>query len=243
MNKKILIAVVAITGVAILYYILNINGNKREPIILTSNASYAEMSLDTLITEADLIVIGSVDKVHPSRWNTPSGKLPKGITVHTITPDKVIFTDVNFSVDQILKGQSNQKTVRIRSLGGVVGQDQMIVSGVASLEIGNTYLLFLGKDTGSTADITPGHYFVRGGLQGLYQISEGKATSFRDEWLLEELIAYIEKSLSGQVSLPTPTPIPTESLIETPLPFTDTPVATDLPIQTPFPTETTSPTP
>lgn len=196
MNKKNLITIAAIIGITILFYSLTIKKDTREPIIIKSNASYAEMSLDTLINEADLIVIGNLDVVYPARWNTSDGKLSKGTTVNTITPDKVIFTDVNFSVDQILKGQSDQKTVRIRSLGGIVGQDQMIVSGVASLETGKTYLLFLGRDTGSTADIDPGHYFVRGGLQGLYQISDGKAISVKDEWQLEDLIIHIQNSLS-----------------------------------------------
>lgn len=209
MNTKILITGTLILGLVILFYayflygdnnqyISSLNENKpqREPIIIKSNGSYEEMSLDTLVTESDLIVVGTVDKIHPGRWNTLDGKLPEGTTVLTITPDKVIFTDVDLSVNQMIKGQSNQNIVRIRSLGGIVEQDQMIVSGVASLEMGQTYLLFLGKDTGSTAEINPGHFFVKGGLQGLYQISDGRARSIRDEWQLEELISYIETSLS-----------------------------------------------
>lgn len=212
MNKKILMAMIVTIGIFILFYTSTTSKNKRESIIINSNVSYVEMSLDTLIKEADLIVIGNVDTIYPSRWNTPNGNLPTGITVETITPDKVIFTDVNFIVGQIVKGNSEQKTVRIRSLGGMVGQDQMIVSGVASLEMGKTYLLFLVKDTGSTAEINPGHYFVSGGLQGLYQISDGKVDSFRDEWQLEDLIAYIQNSVSTSTDLPTETPLlPTEA--------------------------------
>jgi len=194
MSKKILTAVVILMGLTALLYILTAREDKREPIIITSNASYIEMPLDTLIAEADLIVIGNLDTIHPSRWNTLDGKLPDGITVQTITPDKVIFTDIDFNVNQIMKGQSDQNAVRIRSLGGVVEQDQMIVSGAASLEKDKPYLLFLGQDTNSAADIDSVHYFVLGGLQGLYQISNGKAISFRDEWQLEELIAYIQDS-------------------------------------------------
>ncbi len=108
--------------------------------------------------------MGSLDSISPGRWNTLDGKLPGGITVHTITSDKVIFTDVIFRIDQTIKGTSGKNTIRIRSLGGTVGQDQMTVSGVASLEMGRTYLLFLGPDTGSTADIDPGHYFVKEGV-------------------------------------------------------------------------------
>lgn len=223
MNKKISTVIVTLAGLAVILYLLIVKDDNREPIIITSNASYIEMKLDYLITEADLIVVGSPDTINPSRWNTLDGKLPKGITVQTITPDKVIFTDVNFRVDQIIKGRSEENIIRIRSLGGLVGQDQMIVNGVASLEKGKTYLLFLGIDIGSTADIDPGHYVVRGGLQGLYKISDSKAISFRDEWVLEELLAYIQDSLAQS--------IPAE------------PAVTEIPTQTPLPTETVNPTP
>jgi hypothetical protein len=239
MNKKIWITVIAVVGIAILLNTLN--KNKREPIIITSNASYPEMSLDTLINESDLIVIGVVDKVHSSRWNTLDGKLPVGLTIHTITPDKVIFTDINFKADQVLKGQGNQKAVRIRTLGGTVENDQMIVNGTASFELGNTYLLFLGLDTGATADINPGHYFVRGGLQGLYKVFNGKATNLKDEWFLEDLIAYIEQALSSETIPVAETPVlitdipdPTETSTPTPAELsTETPLASDTPIGTP----------
>lgn len=197
MNKKILIAIVSFVSLASLFYVLTPKDDGRESIIITSSASYIEMDLDYLIKNSDLIVTGSVDIINPSRWNTLDGKLPRETTVHTITPDKVIFTDVIFRIDQTIKGQSGENTIRIRSLGGIVGQDQMTVSGVASLEMGKTYLLFLEPDTGSTADIDPGHYFVRGGLQGVYQVLDGKAISIRDEWLLEDLIAYIQNALQN----------------------------------------------
>lgn len=235
MNKKILTAIAVLAGLTIFLYSLMAKDDKRDPIIITSNPSYIEMKLDYLITEADLIVIGNPNTINPSRWNTPDGKLPRGTTVNTISPNMVIFTDVIFRIEDTIKGLVNQNTVRIRSVGGMVGEDKMIVSGIASLEMGKSYLLFLGEDTtGGTANIDPGHYFVRGGLQGLYEIFGGKAISLREEWQLEELIAYIQKSLSAEALLPTLTPAPTELLIET---------LTPSPTQTPLPTETTTPTP
>jgi hypothetical protein len=49
---------------------------------------------------------------------------------------------------------------------------------------------------GSTADIDPGHYIFLGSIQGVYKVVNDRAISYRDEWALEELVAYIEKSLS-----------------------------------------------
>lgn len=247
MNRKILLLGLAVLGLVIAFsmYSLMANNshgrpvdvtssaslsenNRREPIIINSSASFTEMSVETLITESDAIVIGSVDKIHPSRWNTADGQLPGNVTVHTITPDQVIFTDVNFRIDRILKASSSPKIVRIRSLGGMVQQDQMMVGGEATLDMGNTYLLFLVRDTGSTAEINPGHYFVNGGLQGLYQFSDGQAISFRDSWVIGELLAYIENALSAETLLP-PTELPADA-------FTSTPEATELPIETASPT-------
>lgn len=156
------------------------------------------LTIDDLIDRAELIIIGEVKSALPSRWNTSDGRLPGEVTVDTITPDMVIFTDVDFNVRQYLKGKDDYDTVRIRALGGKVEQDEMIVSGGASLENGKTYLLFIEEDiTGSTADIDPGHYWVLGGLQGVYEIINQKAVSVKDEWVLDDLIQYIQKALAN----------------------------------------------
>ena len=193
MNKKILTAVFASVGLVILLYAVVTKEDEREPIIITAYSSYESMSLDTLITDADLIVVGTADVAYPSRWNTPNGKLPRGTTVYSITPDKIIFTDINFNVNQVVKGEKKQNIVRIRSLGGVVEQDQMIADD-AILEFGKNYLLFLSQDTRLTEDIDPIHYWTFG-YQGVYEISDGKAISVKDEWVLENLIAYIQNVL------------------------------------------------
>jgi hypothetical protein len=270
MSKKILTSIVVLAGLTVFVYLLFVKDDKKKPIIIISNASYIGMTLDDLITEADLIVVGNPDTISPSRWNTSDGKLPREVTVHTITPDMVIFTDVNFKVDQIIKGKSEKNIIRIRSLGGSVGEDQMVVSGVASLEIGKTYLLFLGQDIGPTANIDPGYYLVRGGLQGLYEVFDGKAISITNEWQIDELIAYIQKSLLNETSSPmpsptfveetpmsspvpsveasietaasSPTPVPAEVLGETPSP-TEVPaeLGTETPMETPIPVDTPTP--
>jgi len=195
-NKRLWLAILLLSGLAILAYPLTTGQGRRESIIMRSWGSYQQMSLDNLIAHSDLIAIGTVDVIHPARWNTPDGLLPEEITARSITPDLLIFTDVEFSSGQILKGPSDTKAARIRALGGSVGQDQMIANDVA-LEINKSYLLFLVLDrAGTTSNIIPGHYWVTGGYQGLYEISDGKAISFRDDWQLEDLVAYIQDSLS-----------------------------------------------
>ncbi len=257
MNKKILIAVFAIIGLtAILLYTFVPKEDDREPIIITAYSSYESMSLDTLITDADLIVAGTADVTYPSRWNTSDGKLPRGTTVYSIAPDKFIFTDINFNVNQVLKGEKNQNMLRIRSLGGVVEQDQMIADDVI-LKFGKNYLLFLLQDVRQSGNTDPIPYWTFG-HQGIYEIADGKAISIDEEWVLEELIAYIEKKLSSETLSPTLTITPVDLFTETPIQlpvFTKMPLPTmtptelltepptELPGQIPTPSETASPTP
>lgn len=232
MNKKIVVAVSILVGVSILLASPLIKNNKREAITITSYASVVERSLDELIGVADLIVVGDFLNTYPSRWNTANGRLPDNATIELVSQQRLrIFKDSNFQVAQYIKGDVQSPVIRIRTMGGQVGEDSMIVSGQPVYEIGQTYLLFLYYNTGASANIDPGSYY---GSSTLYEISDGKAISVKDEWVLEELIAYIQKTLSAEVLSPTLTPIPTALLTETP---------TELPIQTPTPTETVSPTP
>lgn len=253
MNKKTLYPMVILIVIPILMFLLRPIKDEREPITITVHASYETMSIDDLISKSDLIVIGSLNTIHASRWNTPDGRRP----VEKITPDKIIFTDIDFNVTQFIKGKIQQENARIRSVGGTVEGDRVITDNVIP-EKNKTYLLFLYLDTvGSTAKIVPGHYWIRGtGAQGLYEIIGGKAISASDEWNLDELIAYIQKSISTETLSPTLTPTPTELSTETLTPsptltpaellietITPLPVPTDLPTQTLLPTETTTPSP
>lgn len=73
----------------------------------------------------------------------------------------------------------------------------MTISAEVSLDVDQSYLLFLIEDTlGTTAEINQGHYIVLGSIQGVYKLDGDKAVSYRDEWPLEDLIAYIQKALS-----------------------------------------------
>ena len=220
MNKKIVVIMAIFVGIAILFTSLFIKNNKREAITITSYASVVEMSLNDLIERADLIVIGDFINIHPSRWSTANGKLPDDATIESVSQQHLsIFTDSNFQVTQYLKGDAQSPVIRIRTFGGQVGEDSMIVSGEPTYEVGQAYLLFLYYNTGASANIDPGSYY---GSSTLYEISDGKAISVKDEWVLEELIAYIQNALAQPIptepavtEIPTETPISTETLIST----------------------------
>lgn len=192
-NKVVLLTISAL--ILSIAFILQTQKNESEPITIVTHGSYIRMSIDDLISEADLIVVGNVDIIYDSRWNTPDGKKPGGDTAKRFTPDNVIFTDIDFHFDQLVKGDFQQETLRIRFLGGKIGDVQM-VTDETMLDINKKYLLFLDLDTqGSTAKIIPGHYRITGGgFQGLYEIRDDKAVSANDERNLGELISYIQNS-------------------------------------------------
>ncbi len=167
----------------------------KEPITLYMGISVAQMDLDELIKDSELIVIGRVDEVYPGRWSTPNGKSPS----RDAALDFIIITDVNFQIEQVLKGKIIETNIRVREFGGQAGQDALIISAGEHYDLGQNYVLFLIEDTGLTADIEPGHFISLGGAQGVYKIESDRATPFHgsaDQSLsIEELIRYIEAAI------------------------------------------------
>ncbi len=239
MKKNIIIAVIAILGLTKLFSV--VVTNKKAPVILGSDALLMKFSIDDMIKEADLIVISEVKTILPSKWKFHNKKDTKNATSQEIFEAEGLFTDSIISVEQILKGEYKEPIVRVRTFTGQTDQVRWENPSEPSYIIKRTYLLFLAKDTGATAKIDAGDYVSIGAYQGVYEIVNDKAISANnDEWVLEELIAYIQNSLSTETSSPTPTLSSTELLTETPLPFTDIPAPTDLPTETPLPIETAS---
>jgi hypothetical protein len=144
--------------------------------MIQSQASMEELSFTDLSKRASVVILGTVTTVHPSRWNTPDGQLSPGTTAQTIPVDAIIYTDVELRVDRVIKG-SPDANVRVRTFGGQVGQDQMIVSTAPKFEAGKQYVLFLESDTGSTASLEPGHYAILGLVQGTFTVEGTRATS------------------------------------------------------------------
>ncbi|HET8626944.1 MAG TPA: hypothetical protein VFL91_05975 [Thermomicrobiales bacterium] len=84
---------------------------------------YADRIPNTAIStgEARLIVIGTVTRVLPARWDTPDGRRPANpwATWQQIS----IFTPVYVAVEEEIKGASPQREVLLYAFGGQVGRD------------------------------------------------------------------------------------------------------------------------
>jgi hypothetical protein len=64
------------------------------------------------------------------------------------------------------------------------------------------YLLFLSYYPDRAEDDTPGYYLASGSIQGVYKIVNEMAISYRDEWPIGELVAYIKGSKLSKVDIP-----------------------------------------
>jgi hypothetical protein len=192
----------------------------KMPLTLSSSSLLPEISVDDVIKMSEIIVIGEVKATHPSLWMNSKDDI-ENASPEDITNARGLFTDSVIDIQQVLKGDIKTPVVRVRSF---VGQTENVVwtsDTEPSYTVGKTYILFLVKDFGPTASINPGDYIAVGAYQGVYEIIGNKAVSRRDEWLLEDLLAYIQKVLSEPVEAPaTSTGIPETITNET---ITDTP--------------------
>lgn len=85
------------------------------------------IGFDDLVAKAELIFVG---QVIDRRSTYVSG------------PDRAIVTDVTFDVLRVLKGSAGLRT-RLTFLGGRVGSDALIVSGMPQFDIGDRDMLFV----------------------------------------------------------------------------------------------------
>ncbi len=137
-----------------------------------------DMDLNDLIGVAELIVLGQVEVVYPSRWNTPDGKLPEGMTIYTLSPDVLpLFTDVEFRIGQTLKGDAGGKErVRVRTIGGEYEGMPFRYQNLPLLDLGQKYLLFLERyPERPTAPIDPDHYVIT----DAFAIADGQAIAMK----------------------------------------------------------------
>jgi hypothetical protein len=195
MPRKAIIAFGLLAAATLAYLALIPTPQARAPIEIRAIPFPVIMDFDTLVAHSDVIALGQVTRVMPSRWNTPNGKLPPGITVQNIPVDLTIYTDGEFTIEQLLKGDVSAPQLRVRTFGGHVDQDSLTVEHEPSLAADQEYVLFLISDTGRTADIDPGHYLITGGGDSVYAISDGTATSGSEQWSVPDLVSRIQSAV------------------------------------------------
>ncbi len=203
MNKRLLIslAFTLVIGLGILFYAGVVRQTIERPVVFISEDLFSAKNIDDKIKEAELIVIGEVTTSLPSRWNSPYGSDPQNASPQEIANANGLFTDSIISINKTFKGDIVDPVVRVRSFVGETSKVRWVDEYEPSFAKKRTYLLFLARDTGATASVDPGYYVPVNAIMGVYEITDSRAISKEDKWVLEELIAYIERSLS---QVPTP---------------------------------------
>ena len=170
------------------------------------HASYPRLNLLETVESSELIIVGVVGTSYGSRWTTRNGQLPDGATRFTVASDDLyIHTDYPVKVEQTLKGAPSTTSVRVRLLGGQVGNDSLGTDEVDALSPGDRVLLFLGRGYRPLHRSGPPAYNLLMGPSSAYNVRQtGEVLIFHNpynpyvgELSLDGLRAEIAKSRPG----------------------------------------------
>jgi hypothetical protein len=137
-----------------------------------TSALLQRLSLAQLTNQADLIALGTVASA-ASYWNEQRDS---------------IFTDINVSIEDVVKGDVAGYQLTVRLPGGQVGNITQLVSDIPTFAIGEEVFLFLQREEEDTC-------FVVGGFQGKYTVENGDILGQGKS--LPELISDIQKIMGG----------------------------------------------
>lgn len=173
---------------------IKLANNVDKPITGSSDILLVGLNHTELSNYSNIIVIGTVKEILPSKWNTINGKRPNN--TDSFSPFCLIYTDIVISVDKYLKNSLLSKEVTVRVEGGKVGNDILTVEPVPSFKIGEKVLLYLVKDDSpGTKDIGPEHFTVTGAIQGKFTLTDdGNAIRPDENTTLDELLSTINQT-------------------------------------------------
>lgn len=182
----------------------HVEGNIEEVhsprIIIPISGTLAYLNFTELNQRSELIVVGTVKNILPSKWNTPDGKRQND-SIDNIGGNATMYTDIIITVDKYLKNPLNQKEVRVRIEGGedeVVG---IVVDYEPSFKKDEKVLLYLREDTYPLfKKIGPKHYLVSGYYLGKFTLTDdGLAVRLDEQVNQTELLDSIEKGYEPSI--------------------------------------------
>lgn len=134
------------------------------------SGSLEMFDIEKLIKGAEVIVVGKVSTILPSEYG-PGFNPSRTTTIHT---------DAIIEVYQYLYGQSEEKQLVVRTLGGRVGNDVLIIETQPQFTVGEEVILFLTHVDLQPDEIPEGAqsvYKVVGSMQGKAEYTNGRAAS------------------------------------------------------------------
>ncbi|ABE52121.1 hypothetical protein [Methanococcoides burtonii] len=150
------------------------------------------LSYEDLSDRSDVILIGTVKEILPSKWNTADGTRPTD-DIYDLGWHDVLYTDVIISVDGYLKNPLPKKEVIVRIQGGSDDYVTIDVEDESSFSLGERVFLYLNNDTWTdTKDLGPEHFVVTGASQGKFTLTDdGRVSQFDTSLALDELLETI----------------------------------------------------
>ncbi len=126
-------------------------------------------TMPELVKTADLIIVGQVTSVEPyEKMVDPQHDSPW------------LFTLATVQIQEILKGQTDQKTVKVQLMGGE-SDTQVSLYDRLDVKPNETFVLFLSKSPTSTSTSMYGdNYSVTSTINGLYVIDGDTAKAYEE---------------------------------------------------------------
>ncbi len=184
--KKMAIIAVAI-GCGLLVYLM-----WPKTISIDATEIEFELSLEEMLLEADLAVVGTVDSLAPSQWNVGED----GATLDTMYTDATVRPAQAFLTYKPGENQppSLPEEITVRLSGGKIGWEKQTYRGEAVLEPGEDVLLLLHEKGGGSGAV---YYTVYGGKWGKLtrQETDGVVsyTNGRDEVAAEGMVETLQQ--------------------------------------------------
>jgi hypothetical protein len=171
---------------------LFISDNGSGGLIIGSNPEMEFLSYEYLTENSNVILIGTVKEILPSKWNTVDGKRPHD-SVDDFEWYDMIYTDVVITADEYSKNPLPDDEVIVRVFTGTVGNDVSTADYEASFQPDEKVFLYLIEDEWEyTKDLGPDHYFTLGSIQGKLTLTDdGNAVGVHGTISQKELVEMI----------------------------------------------------
>lgn len=138
------------------------------------DGSEVELTMPDLSARAELSAVVRITGVGDPHWNNLTNTPWTSDDPFTRTP--LIYRDADAEIVRVLEGSLSGERFSIRTVGGQVGDVEVIMDSEATLSAGKTYLLFLKRTKTPTEDGAEEAWTVVGGAQGVF------ASVTADEW-------------------------------------------------------------
>lgn len=180
-KKSILIATLAVIGIASTGLLLHTTSIPNRTLVVTSEAM-PDYTSDYLAKATKYSIVGKVSQI-----------LPSTIVVGSDGTQR-IFTDVVINVEKDINGRYKDKKISVRTMGGTVGDITMISESSPTFSVGERVLIFVAEK--EPESIYGNEYYVGGLEKGKFTLKNGKAygiDEFHDGIDEAELVSKISK--------------------------------------------------